>query len=137
MKQFDGKGVKQVIEFICTGNIDIDSNNVFTLLGTADFLRVNDVKKLCFDFMQTSLTVDSCLDVVKGSVFYNNHFLQQTFQNISDDFDEIVQGDSFKQLSKDELIPLLANLNNSVQLLANLQQIVQCHFWPLLANLNS
>ena len=115
IKQFNGMAVKQIIEFIYTGNIDINLNNVFTVLGTADFLQVDDVKKLCFDFMEISLTVDSCLDVMKASILYNNPFLQQTYQYISDDFDEIMQRDSFKQLSKDELIPLLANLNSSVQ----------------------
>ena len=116
IKHFDGKAVKQVIEFIYTGNVDINANNVLTLLGTADFLQVDDVKKMCFDFMETLLTIDSCLDVVKASVLYNNPSLQQTFQYISDNFDEIAQGDSFKQLSKDELLSLFTNIDhNKVQ----------------------
>ena len=95
IKQFDGKAIKQVIEFIYTGNLDIDSYNVLILHEIADFLQVNDVKKLCFDFMETSLTVDSCLDVVKASVLYNPS-LQQTYQYISDNFDEIVQEENYK-----------------------------------------
>ena len=113
IKEFDGKAVKQVIEFIYAGNIDIDSNNVLTLLGTADFLQVDDVKKMCFDFMETSLTVDSCLDVVKASVLYNNPCRQLIYQYISDNFHEIAQEDNFKELSKDELILLMANLSRA------------------------
>ena len=113
IKHFDGNAVKQVIEFIYTGNIDINPNNVLILLGIADFLEIGDVKKLCFGFMETSLTIDSCLDVVKASVLYNNPSLQETYQYISDNFDEIIQVDSFEQLSRDELMPLLENLNRA------------------------
>ena len=116
IKAFDGEGVKQVIEYVYTGIIDINTCNVLTLLGTANFLQVDEVKTMCFDFMETSLTVDSCLDVVKASVLYNNPALQQTYQYISDHFDEVVQRDNFKQLSKDELVSLFTNVDrNTVQ----------------------
>ena len=86
------------------------------MIGTADFLQVDDVKTMCFDFMKATLTVDSCLDVVKASVLCNNPSLQQTYQYISDNFDEILQGDNFKQLSKDELLSLFTNVDrNTVQ----------------------
>jgi len=111
IKDFDGKAVKHVIEYIYTGHIDINTNNVLILLGIADFLQVEDVKKMCFNFMEASLTVDSCLDVMKASILYNYPSVQQTYQYISDNFDEIVQGDKFKQLSKDEMTSLHANLN--------------------------
>jgi len=81
------------------------------LLGIADFLQIGDVKTMCFDFMESSLTVDSCLDVMKASIFYNNPYIQQTYQYISDNFDEIVHGEKYKQSSKDELMSTHANLN--------------------------
>ena len=116
IKTFDGMAVKQIIQYIYTGILDINTNNALTLLGTADFLQVDDVKEMCFNFMETSLTVDNCLDVVKASILYNNPSLQQTYQYISDNFDEIVQGDNFKQLSKDELLSLFTNVDrNKVQ----------------------
>ena len=114
IKDFDGKAIKQVIEYIYSGIIDINTSNVLTLLGTADFLQVDNVKKLCFDFMETSLTVDSCLDVVKASVLFNKVSRKQTYQYNSDNFDEIVLEDNFKQLSKDELMSLLANLSRAI-----------------------
>jgi len=112
IKDFDGKAVKQVIEYIYTGHIDINTNNVLILLRAADFLQVNDVTKMCFDFMESLLTVDCCLEVVKVSFFYNNPVsLQQTYRFISDNFDEIAQSDNFKNLSKNELIFLFPNVN--------------------------
>ena len=116
IKTFEGMAVKQIIEYIYTGIIDINTSNALTLLRTADFLQVDDIKNMCFDFMETSLTVDNCLNVVKASVLYNTPSLQKTYQYISNNFDEIVQGDNFKQLSKDEVLSLFTNINrNKVQ----------------------
>ena len=68
---------------------------------------------MCFDFMEKSLTVESCLDVVKAMILYNNPSLQLTYQFISDNFDEIVQGDNFEHLSKAEVLPLFTNLDRN------------------------
>jgi len=62
--------------------------------------------------MEISLTVDSCLDVMKASILYNYPSVQQTYQYISDHFDKIMQGDEFKQLSQIELTSLHANLDH-------------------------
>jgi len=113
IKDLDGKAVKLVIEYIYIGHIDINKNNVWILLRIADFLQVDNIKKKCFDFMETSLTVDGCLDVMNASIVYNYPSLQQTYQYISDNFKEILKSDKFKQLSKEELTSLHANLDRS------------------------
>ena len=64
LKELDGQSIRSVIEFIYTGKIDINANNVMALLGTANFLLVDEVKKMCFDYLETSLTVDNCIDIV-------------------------------------------------------------------------
>ena len=116
IKTFDGIAVKHIIEYIYTGSIHINVNNVLTLLGTDDFPQVDDVKIMCFDFMRTSLSIDNCLDVIKASVLYNNPFLQQTYQYISDNFDKIGHAENFKELCKDELSSLFTNIDrNKVQ----------------------
>ena len=115
IRDFDGKIIKAVIEYIYTGVIKIDVNNVLALLGAADFLQVDDVKQMCFDFMESSLTIESCLDIVKACVLYNNPSpLQQTYRFISTNFDEIVKSDNFKQLSNQELTSLLTNLDRDI-----------------------
>ena len=115
IKAYEGKFVKSVIEYIYTGNIDINANNVMTLLSTADFLQVDHVKEICFKFLETSLTVDRCLDVVKASTLYGNAIsLQQTSQFISDNFDEVVQQIKFKDLSKHDLMLLLTSIDRNI-----------------------
>ena len=117
IKEFDGQAVKLVIEYIYTGKIDINANNIMTLLGVADFLQVDDVRKKCFDFLENSLTVDNCLDAVKAFVIYSNRLPQkQTYKFIRENFDEIVQRDNFTDLSKLDLTYLITNIDrNSAQ----------------------
>ena len=53
---------------------------------------------------------------MNASILYNNSSLQQTYQFISANFDDFVQGDNFKHLSKAELLSLFTNLDcNTVQ----------------------
>ena len=112
IKEFDGPAIKAIIDFIYSEKIDIDANNVMVLLSAADFLQVDDVKNLCFGFLETSLTVDNCFDVVKASVLYSStSSLKQTYQFISDNFDELFRADNFKVLSKHDLFCILLNVN--------------------------
>ena len=112
IKEFDGPAIKAIIEFIYTGKIDIDATNAMVLLSGADFLQVDDVKDLCFDFLETLLTVDNCFEVVKASVLYNStSSLKQTYQFISENFDEILHADSLKALSKQDLFSIVSKIS--------------------------
>ena len=117
IQEFNGQFIKLVIEYIYTGKIDINTNNVMALLGTADFLQVDEVKKMCFDYLETSLTVDNCIDTVKAFILYNNpspH--RRIYQFISENFDETAKTENFKDLSKQDLMQLMENLDrNKVQ----------------------
>ena len=117
IKEFDGKAVNSIIEYIYIGKIDVNEDNVMALLRAADFLQVDDVKQMCFNYLESALTIDNCLDVMKAFLLYNNSSpLQQTYQFISENFDEIVQRDSFTDISKLDLASLLSNINqNEVQ----------------------
>ena len=69
---------------------------------------------MCFDYLETSLTVDNCIDIMKTFILYN-HFLPhlQIYQFIRKNFDEIIEKDSFKDLSKQKLMQLITNLNRN------------------------
>ena len=117
INEFDGKAVNSIIEYIYTCKIDINEDNVMALLRAADFLQVDDVKQMCFDYLESVLTIDNCLDVIKAFLLCNNSSpLQQTYQFISENFDEIAQRDSFTDISKLDLASLLTNVDrNAVQ----------------------
>ena len=115
--QFDGKSVKMIIQYIYTGFIALDKYNVMNLLAAADFLQMDDVKSFCFDFLESSLTVDNCIDIYKISSLYNNlKSLNKTYRVISNNFHIVMNTESFQALSKSDFVFLLPKLDpNNVQ----------------------
>ena len=117
IKEFNGHVIKSVIDYIYTGKIDINANNVMTLLNAAGFLQVDDVKQMCFNYLKSALTVHDCLDIMKSSIVCNNpSLLQQTYQIISKNFDKMVEENNFSDISKLDLISFITNIDrNTVQ----------------------
>ena len=114
IQQFDGESIQILIEFIYTGTIDINTDNVMSLLSTADYLQIDDVKEFCFEFLKQALTVENCLEIWKVSNLYSNlSTLQQTYQYICEHFLEIVLEDSFKNLSISALNSLISRLDRN------------------------
>ena len=76
IKEFDGHAIRIIIQFIYARKIDITTKNVMALLRAADFLQVDEVKKMCFDCLESSLTLDSCFEVVKLLIYITvfHHF---------------------------------------------------------------
>ena len=117
IQQFDGESIKNLIEFIYTGTIDINTDNVMSLLSTADFLQIDEVKEFCFEFLEQVLTIENCLEIIKVSNLYSYpSTLQQAYQFICEHFLEIVHEDNFKTLSLHDLNNLISKLDrNKVQ----------------------
>ena len=115
IKEADGETTKKVIDYIYSGTIHINKSNVMLLLKTVDFLQVDDLKKDCFKFLETSLTVESCLDLLEVSYLYSYPSpLRHAYQFISDNFIEVTQTDKFKNLSKQETITIFENLDRTL-----------------------
>ena len=114
INDFEGKTIEAIIEFIYTGKIDIDISNVLRLLGAANFLQVDDIEKICLEFCATCMTVDNCLDIMINFEKYNNlSYFQFIYQFISNNFEKIIEKDSFKELSKDQVMSLLSSVDRN------------------------
>ena len=112
--QFDGKIVKSLIDFMYSGKIDIDSDNVMDLITVADFLQMEDVIEFCFEFLESTMTIDNCIEIVKVSTIYHNALdLKTTYKFISENFDKLAKTDAIKSLSKDVLMKLLGKIDFS------------------------
>ena len=111
INELDGESVSSLIEYIYTGCIDINAGNAMALLSSADFLQMDDITKFCFDFFETTLSVQNCLENFISSVTYNNpRPLNTTLELISNNFDVISKKETFKNLSIHKLDSLLSKL---------------------------
>ena len=112
--QFDGKIVKSLIDFMYIGKIDIDSDNVMDLITVSDFLQMEDVKQFCFEFLESILAIDNCIEILKTFTMYHNASgLKTTHNFISENFDELAQTEAYKNLSKDVLMTLIGKVDFS------------------------
>ena len=114
VKQVDEKSMKIVIDYIYTGHIDIDNENVMDLLAAADYLELEEVKKFCFEFLISILSLDTWYAIFTASQLYENESFKRHFrQYLSKNVDEICQTEIFKSLSKGVLTSFIQNLNRN------------------------
>ena len=114
IKTIDGRELRTLIDFIYTGSIDIDEQNVMNLLSGAEYLQLHEVKEFCFEFLRSHITVDNSLGILKTANLYRNESLnQEMLQYISINLDKVLQTDDFKQLSNEELISCISKLDRS------------------------
>ena len=106
--------LRALFDFIYTGSINIDKQNVMNLLSGSEYLQLHEVKEFCFEFLRSHITVDNSLDILKTGDLYRNESLKnEILQYISINLDKVLQTDDFKQLSNEELITCILNLNRS------------------------
>ena len=114
IKTIDWRELRALIDFIYTGSIKINEQNVMKLLSGADYLQLHEVKEFCFEFLRSHITADNSLGILKTADLYRNESLnKEMLQYIGINLDQILQTDDFKQLSDKELISCIAQLDRS------------------------
>ena len=100
----DGQTTKALIDFIYTGSVTINNENVMLLLSGADYFQAQEVKQFCFEFLRTNISPDNALEILKAATLYMNDALKdEVEQYINANFEEVVKTEDFKALSKENL----------------------------------
>ena len=108
------ESVISIIEYIYTRSININKQNVINLLSAAHLLQMNDVKQFCFEYLESNINSDNCISGIKISKQYNNNsLLTKHCQYLSQHFTEISNQDEFKNLTADDLVSCVTELNNN------------------------
>ena len=110
--EVDGAAVKLVIDFMYSGEVKITSENVMKLIAASDYLQVAEVKRFCFEFLESILSSDNWFAVYNAAKIYESEHLQnQTYDYVSNNFDDVVQTDEFKFLSQHDLTLFVSKIN--------------------------
>ena len=108
----DGAAVKSVIDFMYSGEVKITSKNVIELIAASDYLQVDEVKRFCFEFLESILSSDNWFVVLGAAKLYESEYLlRHVYEYVSNNFDGMVQTDEFKTLPKNDLISLISKIN--------------------------
>ena len=99
--------MRQVLDYIYTGIVEVTEENVRELLEASNFLLMNKVQTVCSNFLQTVLVADNCLAILSvadefGCEKLHRHcinFLCQNFMKVSqtEDFAQL-DGESIREI---------------------------------------
>ena len=107
----DGKSLELVIQFIYTGQISINSDNIFGILSAANYLELNEAKQFCFEFLEKRITTNNCIDILITAKQYDNLDLRdKVYKYISDNYEAIIQTPAFLDLDQSELFFIVYHL---------------------------
>jgi len=99
---FSGDIIKKCVDFLYTEEIDVNGDNVQDVIVFANYVMINEIVKLCEQFIINNLDLTSCIDVLKlGDFLGNSTIIHEANNLICRNFQTI-----FSQTEELHLIPL-------------------------------
>ena len=105
-------GIELVLDYIYTGKIHINFENILSILDSASQLQIDYMFKLCSQFLIKNINTLNCVTILKLADTYSiQAVINYTNNFISENIVEIYQSgsDQFDQLSYDQIKFLLNN----------------------------
>jgi kelch-like protein 10 len=89
--------MRLILDYVYMGRVDINQENVCTLLESADYLDMPDLLKLCCYFLKRRLTPENCIGIMRLARTYNCPSLAEdarcvairNFMKVSQQIDEL------------------------------------------------
>nr|XP_026694002.1 kelch-like protein 12 isoform X2 [Ciona intestinalis] len=111
----DVESAEKLVDFMYTGKININTNNVCDLLAVSDFLHIPSVRKLCIEYLLTTITLQNCFTIQALADYFTIPQITEKFNNfVVENYQQVVSGDHFKKLSKDNVMKLLQSTHDKV-----------------------
>lgn len=110
INDIDGKTLQSVVECIYTGRIDVNENNVRTLLAAASFFLFSHLVQKCTEFLTQSGAVNesNCVGINELAMKYSFAKLKEyLFGYIIRNFLKISKNDELNRMSKEGLVEVL------------------------------
>ncbi|CAL9692078.1 unnamed protein product [Knipowitschia caucasica] len=110
MSNITAEVLEQLLEFVYTGSLVIDSANAKTLLEAANKFQFNTFCKVCVSFLEKQLTASNCLGVLAmaeamSCTELHNMAKAYALQN----FPEVAGKEEILSVSKEDLVSYLSN----------------------------
>ena len=110
LKDITGDGLKPLIDSCYTGWIDLDKENVYSVLAAASHLRFEEIEKKCAQYLKKHLTTSTCLEIHAVSERFSlTELSTAAMDHIAENFVTIAATEEFCQLSKGQLLQILKN----------------------------
>lgn len=109
LKGITANGLRIIIDFAYTGELKLNTQNVEDVLSAATHLQVSDAMDLCSKYLETSISVRNCVDILNIAELYSLDPLHQAATRFMlHDFEELAESEQFPMLNSSQLSQLLA-----------------------------
>ena len=131
LEDLEEEHIKFLIDYMYGELVELDSKNVFRILAAADYLKIQEMKTICFDYLEKIIDVENCLNVLSASKLYMATSTDWIYHFISKNLLFVIKHDRFKLLCASDLASLLEHLNkiesSNVLLYTAIVDWVACH----------
>jgi kelch-like protein 10 len=88
-----------ILEYVYTQNVDIDQENVWQLLMSADYFILPGLLELCCDFLRREMAPENCIGILRFVSIYfcprleveARRFVMRNFEKVSQESDEFLE----------------------------------------------
>ena len=109
LKGVTAGGLQVVVDFAYTGKLGLTVENVEEVLSAATHLQVSDAVELCSRYLETTITVDNCVDILNLAELYS---LTTTYMKarlyMLENFETVANSDQYFKLTHLQLASMLA-----------------------------
>lgn len=121
LKEMAPSAVGAILDFIYTGNLKINQENVRDLLEASNFLLVSSIKDACCQFLESALDVDNCLTTISiADEFYCEDLHRKATSFLYREFLSVTKHEDFMKLAVEDVSELFSSdeiqIDNEYQL---------------------
>ncbi|KAL7648711.1 UNVERIFIED_CONTAM: hypothetical protein RMT77_000618 [Armadillidium vulgare] len=108
LKSLTPSTLSQMINFIYTGNINVNIENVQDLIVAADMLQLSEIVHICTSFLKRELTASNCIGIYRFCEAHHLSEMQEATRDfIQSNFPEVVNEEEFLETPKEILLSFL------------------------------
>ncbi|XP_048765786.1 kelch-like protein 26 [Ostrea edulis] len=109
LKGISANGLKIIVDFAYTGELKLNTQNVEDVLSAATHLQVSDAMDLCSKYLEASISVRNCVDILNIAELYSLVSLcQASRQFMLHNFEELAESEQYSMMNNVQLAQLLA-----------------------------
>lgn len=109
LKGITANGLRIIVDFAYTGELKLNTQNVEDVLSAATHLQVSDAMNLCSKYLEASISVQNCVDILNIAELYSLeplHLASTKF--MLHNFEELAESEQYSILNSVQLSQLLA-----------------------------
>ncbi|XP_016658623.1 ring canal kelch homolog isoform X2 [Acyrthosiphon pisum] len=109
IKGLNSTSLKLLINYIYSGEIIVNEENVKDMLAAADLIQLDYIRAACEEFLQTQLNPSNCLGIRAFADLHNcTDLMSSSDAYIKKQFLEVAKYNEFLRLSPEEVIQLIS-----------------------------